>query len=418
MNAQDVIQWLGSRTGLELETGVARVEWMLERLGQPQLQVPTIHFVGTNGKGSTLNAVQSIFQASGYCVGRFTSPSIIHFREQIVFQNQMISEEDLVEIVISLLPLIEELDTIGEFGLITEFEITVVVMFVYFAAYHRPDILLVEAGMGGLLDATNVLNPLAVVCSSIGLDHQSFLGETYEEIARHKVAVLKKGVPLIYATDKSEVAAVFEEYAQRFQCKTYALGRDMFVERGGKVFSVWTSLGRINGIVLQMLGYHQEDNAALAIMVTQLLQNYFSKLTIETIRAGLATAVWPGRIETILPNLVIDGAHNNESVEVLCDWLVERHAHRDIDILFAAINTKPVEQMLSTLNSVGSITVTSFEDPRAVSLSDYPPLYPRVSSFQNWIEQIDLLHSSKLYVITGSLYFISQVRKYIVEQIL
>lgn len=187
MNYQETMQWLASRPASDLENGVARVQWLLERWGHPQLQLPTVHFVGTNGKGSTLNALQSILQSSGYSVGHFTSPSIIDFREQIVFQNEMISEEDFASIVTDLLPSIEELDKADRLGTVSEFEIVVVAMFVYFADYRRPDILLVEAGMGGLLDATNVLSPLVVVCPSIGLDHQAFLGDTHADIARHKV---------------------------------------------------------------------------------------------------------------------------------------------------------------------------------------------------------------------------------------
>ncbi len=177
MNYQEIRQWLSSRPASDLENGVARVSWLLERLDNPQLQVPTIHFVGTNGKGSTLNALQSILRSSDYTVGRFTSPSIIDFREQIVFEQEMVSEEDFARIVTDLQPLIEDLDQTAGLDAISEFEIVVVAMFVYFAHYQRPDILLVEAGMGGLQDATNVLNPLAVVCPSIGLDHQAFWGE-------------------------------------------------------------------------------------------------------------------------------------------------------------------------------------------------------------------------------------------------
>ncbi|NCB79463.1 MAG: bifunctional folylpolyglutamate synthase/dihydrofolate synthase, partial [Bacilli bacterium] len=215
MNYLETRRWLSNRPASDLENGVARVNWLLERLDNPQHRVATVHFVGTNGKGSTLNALQFIMQTSGYTVGRFTSPSIIDFREQIVFEQEMISEEDFARIVTDLQPLIDNLDQTAELDAISEFEIVVVAMFVYFARYQHPDILLVEAGMGGLLDATNVLSPLAVVCPSIGLDHQSFLGETHAAIARHKVAVLRERVPLLYATDQPEVEAVFEDHASQ-----------------------------------------------------------------------------------------------------------------------------------------------------------------------------------------------------------
>lgn len=418
MNYQESLAWLARRPILAMENGVARVQWMLDQLGQPQLRVPTVHFVGTNGKGSTLNALQAIFQASGYTVGRFTSPSIIDYREQIVFQNQMISEEDFAAIVTDLLPLVEELDQMAGLGAISEFEVLVVVMFVYFADYQRPDILLVEAGMGGLLDATNVLMPLAVVCPSIGLDHQNFLGQTHADIARQKVAVLRPRVPLIYATDQPTVTQVFEEYARDMESPTFALGREIVLEHGRADFTVTTPYGEVSDLRLVMQGHHQEANAALAVMSAQVLSDRFPAVQPQTIRRGLSQAIWPGRQERILPNLLIDGAHNNESIAVLTDLLREQYADKEIDFLFAAINTKPVDQMLKALSQYGSVTVTGFDDVRAVELADYPAGYARVEQFQEWLAQADLDNPDKLYVITGSLYFISFVRKYIVENLL
>ncbi|HEL1770703.1 bifunctional folylpolyglutamate synthase/dihydrofolate synthase [Streptococcus suis] len=417
MNYLEMRQWLSSRPASDLENGVARVKWLLERLDNPQLQVPTVHFVGTNGKGSTLNALQSILRSSGYTVGRFTSPSIIDFREQIVYQQEMISEEDFARIVTDLQPLIEDLDQTAGLDAISEFEIVVVAMFVYFAHYQRPDILLVEAGMGGLQDATNVLASLAVVCPSIGLDHQAFLGEIHAAIARHKVAVLREGVPLVYATDLPEVVAVFEEQARQLQSPTYAVGREILLENSRAGFAVSSPFGRVEDLRLQMQGRHQEVNAALAVTTAQLISPHFPTITNETIRQGLSQAIWPGRLELIRPNLMIDGAHNNESISVLTQHLEEKYADRDIEILFAAINTKPVDQMLSQLSQFGPVSVTTFDDFRAVQLEDYPSGYERVQTYQEWLEQADLDNLKKLYLITGSLYFITHVRKYVLEKL-
>lgn len=418
MDYQEIRQWLSNRPASDLENGVARVNWLLARLDNPQLQVPTVHFVGTNGKGSTLNALQAILQASGYTVGRFTSPSIIDFREQIVFEQEMVSEEDFARIVTDLQPLIEELDKTAGLDAISEFEIVVVAMFVYFAHYQRPDVLLVEAGMGGLQDATNVLAPLAVVCPSIGLDHQAFLGETHAAIARHKVAVLREGVSLIYATDQPEVVAVFEEQARQLQSPTYAVGWEILLENSRAGFAVSSPLGRVEDLRLQMQGRHQEVNAALAVTTAQLISPDFLKITNETIRQGLSQAIWPGRLELIKPTLMIDGAHNNESIAVLTQLLEEKYVDRDIEILFAAINTKPVDQMLSQLSQFGPVSVTTFDDFRAVQLNDYPSGYERVQTYQEWLEQADLDNPKKLYLITGSLYFITHVRKYILEELI
>ncbi|WP_392462675.1 bifunctional folylpolyglutamate synthase/dihydrofolate synthase [Streptococcus parasuis] len=418
MNYLETRRWLSNRPASDLENGVARVNWLLERLDNPQHRVPAVHFVGTNGKGSTLNALQFIMQTSGYSVGRFTSPSIIDFREQIVFEKEMISEEDFARIVTDLQHLIDNLDQTAELDAISEFEIVVVAMFVYFAHYQHPDILLVEAGMGGLLDATNVLSPLAVVCPSIGLDHQSFLGETHAAIARHKVAVLRERVPLLYATDQPEVEVVFEDHASQLQSPTYEVGREIVLENRRAGFAVSSPFGRVEDLRLQMRGRHQEVNAALAVTTAQLLSSHFPKIINETISQGLSQAIWPGRLELMKPTLMIDGAHNNESIAVLTQLLEENYADRDIEILFAAINTKPVDQMLSKLRQFGTVSVTTFDDFRAVQLDDYPSGYERVQTYQEWLEQADLDNPKKLYLITGSLYFITYVRKYILEELL
>ncbi len=155
-------------------------------------------------------------------------------------------------------------------------------------------------------------------------------------------------------------------------------------------FAVSSPLGRVEELMLQMQGRHQEVNAALAVTTAQLISPDFPKITNETIRQGLSQAIWPGRLELIQPRLMIDGAHNNESIAVLTELLEEKYDDRDIEILFAAINTKPVDQMLSQLSKFGPVSVTTFDDFRAVQLEDYPSGYERVQTYQEWLEQADL----------------------------
>ena len=165
-----------------------------------------------------------------------------------------------------------------------------------------------------------------------------------------------------------------------------------------------------------MAGQHQVANASLAIMASLLLQKNYPEVTPDLIKAALAHASWLGRTEFLMPNLMIDGAHNNESVKVLIDLLKSEYADKDIELLFAAIDTKPIDSMLAQLESVGDLTVTSFEYPNSVKLDKYPDAYKQVSDFQTWIKNHVSADKDKLYVITGSLYFISQVRKWLLER--
>ena len=413
---QEALDWIHGQLKFGIKPGLERMAWMLEELGNPQDNLKAVHIVGTNGKGSTVNALQTIFSQAGYEVGTFTSPYIIDFKERISINGQMISEEDLLDLVNRVKPVVERLPKETEHENATEFEIITVLMFLYFGQVHPVDIAFIEAGMGGLHDSTNLFSPLVVICPSIGLDHQAVLGNTHAEIATEKAGVLKNGASFIYATDRTDVRDVFKQKANEEGSKTYELGKDFTAEGSSHSFDFIYKEQRLEGIALAMAGQHQVANASLAIMASLLLQKDYPKVTPELIKDALAHASWLGRTEFLMPNLMIDGAHNNESVKVLIDLLRSEYADKDIELLFAAIDTKPIDSMLAQLESVGDLTVTSFEYPNSVKLDKYPVTYKQVSDFQTWIEEHVTANDDKLYVITGSLYFISQVRKWILEQ--
>ena len=410
------MDWIHGQLKFGIKPGLERMAWMLEELGNPQDNLKAVHIVGTNGKGSTVNALQTIFSQAGYEVGTFTSPYIIDFKERISINGQMISEENLLGLVERVKPVVERLPKETEHENATEFEIITVLMFLYFGQVHPVDIAFIEAGMGGLHDSTNLFSPLVVICPSIGLDHQAVLGNTHAEIATEKAGVLKNGASFIYATDRTDVRDVFKQKANEEGSKTYELGKDFTAEGSSHSFDFIYKEQRLEGIALAMAGQHQVANASLAIMASLLLQKDYPKVTPELIKDALAHASWLGRTEFLMPNLMIDGAHNNESVKVLIDLLRSEYADKDIELLFAAFDTKPIDSMLSQLESVGDLTVTSFEYPNSGKLDKYPVTYKQVSDFQTWIEEHVTANDDKLYVITGSLYFISQVRKWILEQ--
>lgn len=412
MNYQEAILWLANRPKLAFDKGVERVKWLLEELGDPQLDLPTIHVVGTNGKGSTVAFLEGIFMAAGYRVGRFTSPSIINDREQVVVDGHMISEEDFARLVSDLQPVAERLAEDTDLGHASDFELWVVLAFVYFARVAGVDLVLVEAGMGGLMDATNVLSPLAVVCPSIGLDHQAFLGDTLVDIARQKAGVLSEGVPFFYASQDEDVVAFFDRHCHSLSCPVYALGREIICQGERRDFAIQTPFGQLENLSMKMYGQHQLANAALAVAVVQSLSEVFPNVKQTSMVKGVAQAIWPGRLEFIRDNLVLDGAHNREGIAALCRFLEEEKKGRKVEILFAAINTKPASDMLAALAQQGRVTVTTFEDPRAIPLAVYAASYPRVSSFRDWVISDN---QAILYVITGSLYFIKQVRAGLLE---
>lgn len=416
MTYQEALEWIHGQLKFGIKPGLERMAWMLEELGNPQDNLKAVHIVGTNGKGSTVNDLQTIFSQAGYEVGTFTSPYIIDFKERISVNGQMISEEDLLSLVERVKPVVDRLPKETEHENATEFEIITVLMFLYFGQVHPVDIAFIEAGMGGLHDSTNLFSPLAVICPSIGLDHQAVLGNTHAEIAAEKAGVLKNGAPFIFATERDDVRAVFEKKAHEEGAKTYELGKDFTAKGTSHSFDFAYEEQKLENISLAMAGQHQVANASLAIMTSLLLQKDYPEVTPDLIKAALAHASWLGRTEFLMPNLMIDGAHNNESVKVLIDLLKSEYADKDIELLFAAIDTKPIDSMLAQLESVGDLTVTSFEYPNSVKLDKYPDAYKQVSDFKIWIEEHVTANNDKLYVITGSLYFISQVRKWLLER--
>lgn len=416
MTYQEALEWIHGQLKFGIKPGLERMAWMLEELGNPQDNLKAVHIVGTNGKGSTVNALQTIFSQAGYEVGTFTSPYIIDFKERISVNGRMISEEALLDLVERVKPVVERLPKETEHENATEFEIITVLMFLYFGQVHPVDIAFIEAGMGGLHDSTNLFSPLAVICPSIGLDHQAVLGNTHAEIAAEKAGVLKNGAPFIFATERDDVRAVFEKKAHEEGAETYELGKDFTAKGTSHSFDFAYEEQKLENISLAMAGQHQVANASLVIMTSLLLQKDYPEVTPDLIKAALAHASWLGRTEFLMPNLMIDGAHNNESVKVLIDLLKSEYADKDIELLFAAIDTKPIDSMLAQLESVGDLTVTSFEYPNSVKLDKYPDAYKQVSDFQTWIKNHVSADKDKLYVITGSLYFISQVRKWLLEQ--
>lgn len=408
MNYQEALDWIHGKLKFGIKPGLERMAWMLEELGNPQEKLSAVHVVGTNGKGSVTSYLQHIFSLAGYEVGTFTSPYIVDFRERISLNGQMISETDFLDLVERVRPVVERLPLETALEPATEFEVITVLMFEYFGHMHPVDIAFIEAGMGGLYDSTNVFKALAVICPSIGLDHQNVLGQTYAEIAEQKAGVLKEHVPFIFATERDDVRQVFLKKAQACGSQTYEFKKDFSVNETENGFD-YQGQENLEDIRLAMLGKHQISNASLAITAALLLSKTYPKVTKEIIKYGLAQTHWVGRTELMFPNVMIDGAHNNESVQALVN-VMQAYKDKNLHILFAAIDTKPIDSMLALLSQLADVDVTTFVYHNSLALENYPEQYHKVPDWKDWVKQIDSDSKDDFYLITGSLYFISQVR--------
>ncbi|MGG6437617.1 folylpolyglutamate synthase/dihydrofolate synthase family protein [Saccharococcus caldoxylosilyticus] len=424
---EEALEWIHGRLRLGIKPGLKRMEWFMEKLGHPERRIRAIHIAGTNGKGSTVSYLRHILQAAGYSVGTFTSPYVEQFNERISVNGKPIGDKEIVKLVQVIKPLAEELEQ-TELGAPTEFEVITAMMLYYFGKKNIQDVVLIEAGLGGRLDSTNIIYPILSIITNIGYDHMNILGETLDKIAFEKAGIIKSGVPLITGAEQPEAWTVISEKAASLKAKTYRLGEDFFIVRhvpitDGERFSLETPFSQYPDLKITMFGAHQVQNAALAVMAAEYLRMCYSFLIEkEHIYEGLEKAKWIGRFERVSnkPLIIIDGAHNEEGIHSLVDTVRSHYPDKDIHVLFAALADKPLDKMIPPLAEIAeTITFTSFDFPRAASAEQLAELcdHPNKATTDGWKgwmkETKKQKRSDALFLITGSLYFIAEVRKFL-----
>ncbi len=416
MNYLDSLHWIHERTKFGIKPGVKRMKWMLDKLGNPEEKIQAVHVVGTNGKGSTVSYLREALVANNYEIGTFTSPFIVTFNERISINGTPITDDELVELVQIVKPISERLESETDLGPATEFEIITLMMFVYFGTVHPVDFVIIEAGLGALNDSTNVFQPIMTVLTSIGLDHTNILGDTYMDIAREKAGVIKPSVPLVYAIKPKDALHFVREVVEKNYNKGLELDRDFHVLSDDTEFTYRYGSYELENIQLKMIGQHQHENAALAITtLIEMYQRGMIQLNFNTMIDAIEHTTWSGRIEKVQeePLILIDGAHNRESIDALVDTLKQYYSDKKIDVLFAAIDGKPIGKMMNSIEEIANrFYVTTFDFPKALPIDavyDYLEHHhiEKVQDYPQFIEQYD----GELLVITGSLYFISEVRK-------
>ena len=427
---EQAIDWIHARLRLGIKPGLSRMEWMLERLDHPERRIKTIHVGGTNGKGSTVAFLRSILQAAGYRVGTFTSPYFEHFNERISINGLSIQDEELIELTNVIKPLADELDQ-TELGGPTEFEVITAMSLYYFAKMSPVDVVIYEVGLGGRFDSTNVIHPLLSIITSIGLDHTAILGDTYEEIAFEKAGIIKNGVSVITGVKQPAALEVIRKKALEGKSPLYHLGDEFSASSResldrGEEFSFSSMFGQIQKLETSMIGSHQVENAACAVMASQVLANYYSfMIEEEHIREGLIQAYWPGRLEILSENplVLIDGAHNEEGINALAGEIKSRYADKKVSILFAALKDKKLDKMIATLEEAADqLTFTTFDFPRAASAEELMEVGSNKENksisedYRSFLyTKINELNKDEMLIVTGSLYFLSEAKPIIVN---
>ncbi len=414
MNYTETLNFIHSFKGNGRRPQLERMRWLLKQAGNPQTHFPTVHIVGTNGKGSTTSYLQNILTKSGYQVGTFTSPYITRFNERISINGTEIPDKDLISLVAKAQVLLNDLEEHTDFDRPTEFELVTLLMFLYFDL-KQVDMAIIEAGIGGRLDSTNVLSPELVICTSIGFDHTETLGNSLLDIANHKAGVMRENTPILLGRVSTEVEHFFNQKSHDLQAPLAVIDREIqLLPKDNQTIQISYDHWESPNLKLPMLGQHQENNAGLAVTAAHLLAQTFPKITDKSIQEGIEETHWPGRSEWIGNNIYLDGAHNPQGIASLKQVLKDNFANRRVHILFAGLRRKPLADLLEELKDY-DITVTSFDFFEALPLDDYPQDFKRVADYRDWLAQAESSDSEDLFVVTGSLYFISAVRNYLIK---
>ena len=415
MNYTETLNFIHSFKGNGRRPQLERMRWLLKQAGNPQTHFPTVHIVGTNGKGSTTSYLQNILTKSGYQVGTFTSPYITRFNERISINGTEIPDKDLISLVEKAQVLLDDLEEHTAFERPTEFELVTLLMFLYFDL-KQVDIAIIEAGIGGRFDSTNVLSPELVICTSIGFDHTETLGDSLLDIANHKAGVMRENTPILLGRVSAEVEHFFNQKSHDLQAPLAIIDREIqLLSKDDQTIQISYDHWESPNLKLPMLGQHQENNAGLAVTAAHILAQTFSKITDKSIQEGIEETHWPGRSEWIGNNIYLDGAHNPQGIASLKQVLKDNFANRRVHILFAGLRRKPLADLLEELKDY-DITVTSFDFFEALPLDDYPKDFKRAADYRDWLAQAESANSDDLFVVTGSLYFISEVRNHLINE--
>ena len=391
-----------------------RMRQALALFNHPENQFPSLHIAGTNGKGSTAALLHNILQQAGYRTALYTSPHLESFTERIRIGHEEIAQTEVVSLADEILHCTVEANVP-----LTFFEFITVMAFIYFAR-NRVNVAVIEVGLGGRLDATNVVTPLVSVITTIAKDHEAYLGPDELSIAREKGGIIKPRIPVICGKVSEPVTEVLQEIARLRESPAYFLGTSFsFLLKNERLFDYIGIKQNLSGLALALRGRHQLANASLALAALELVNEHFP-VPQAALRYGLETVRWPGRLEVISerPLVILDGAHNPEGVRALADALIELRQGRKIKLLFATMADKEWQLMLEILAKLADeiiFTRVSMErsaDPELLAKNIPVPIPSRViqDSQTALAALLDRAQPDDILVVAGSLYLLGEVR--------
>ncbi|QCX32965.1 bifunctional folylpolyglutamate synthase/dihydrofolate synthase [Caloramator sp. E03] len=430
MNFSEAIAYIESTGKFAMNLGLERIKRLCELLGNPQDYLKVIHVGGTNGKGSTVTFISSMLKCQGYKVGIYTSPYLERFTERIKINDKEIGEDEVADLVEKIKPLVERIIEEG-YERPTEFEIITTCAFKYFKD-KNVDFVVLEVGLGGRFDATNVVNPILSVITSISYDHMNVLGDTLSKIAFEKAGIIKEGRPVVIYPQDKEALSVLLDVALNRNSRIFMVD-DMKHDIksntiDGIIFDVywWKNY---KDIKIRMLGTHQVMNAITALYTIEVLRMQGYEIENSSIYKGLEEAKWPGRFEVISksPYIVLDGGHNIQGIESLTETLKYYFKGKRIVAVCGMLRDKEYTKMLEKLFEVcNSFITTEPDSPRALSAAELEDIIKGLGkeaisskSIEDAVEKgLSSVKNDEVLLFCGSLYMIGRVRSILKQKIL
>ena len=414
---RDSLDYLYSLQFFGIKLGLENIRELLSRIGNPQERLRIIHIAGTNGKGSTAAALASIFHAAGVPAGLYTSPHLHHFSERIRIDTQQITESEVVELIEELRPHAEALRT-------TFFEFTTAMALLCFQRRGVHWVIL-ETGLGGRLDATNIVTPELCLITPIALDHTAYLGTTLAEVAAEKAGIFKPGVAVISAQQDPEVTAVLQQRAEQLSLPLSQFGYDYHYRNEAELFTVSAAAFLLDNVETTLIGAHHQQNLALAAVAADYLSNSGLEVSPAAIREGLEKVRWPGRLEWLPDQILLDGAHNPAGAKKLAAYL-QLQSLDGLHLVIGCKADKQTDEILSELLPfVSCVYVTQ---PPIDEAAPVEKLVQQVREsgilVSEYVDPIVAINTALKYrspgdiiLVAGSLFLVAAIREFLLPEV-
>jgi dihydrofolate synthase/folylpolyglutamate synthase len=420
LNYREALEYVDSLKKYGIVPGLDSIRELCRRLGNPQDELKFVHIAGTNGKGSTLAYVSTICKCAGYRVGRYISPTIFDYRERIQVNENPISKAALCRMLDTIKVICDEMVNDG-FAHPTPFEVETALAFSYFRE-KKCDIVVLETGMGGLMDATNIITTtLTAVIASVSMDHMQFLGNTLTEIAAQKAGIIKPGCRVVYMEQKPEVVEVIKQTAAKCGAECVAADASMAKNIKYGVTKQKFDYDGMKRLEISLAGKYQIDNAVLAVEVVKSLSGKSIHISEQAIREGLKSTVWHGRFEVIgkKPLFIVDGAHNEDAAAKLARSIEFYFTNKRIIYIMGVLKDKEYEKIISLTEKYAGeiITLTPPDNPRALSsielAKEVAKVHPNVTAVDSVEEAVEmsllLAGADDVIIAFGSLSYLGRM---------